>query len=70
MKRAMPLCETAKQRIDLKKGFLAAEYEMRRLFTDYEYKMAQLDEITSLCKKTPESEHMLAIKEIGVFIVA
>ena len=74
MKRATTLCETARQSIGLKKGSSAAEYEMKLLLADYEYKMAQLDsimdEITSLCKKIPESEQMLAIKGIGVITVA
>ena len=74
MKRATTLCETAKRSIGLKKGSSAAEYEMKLLLADYEYKMAQLDsimdEITSLCKKIPESEQMLAIKGIGVITVA
>lgn len=33
MKRATPLCETAKRRIGLKIGYLAAEYEMKLLWT-------------------------------------
>ena len=74
MKRATTLCETARRSIGLKKGSSAAEYEMKLLLADYEYKMAQLDsimdEITSLCKKIPESEQMLAIKGIGVITVA
>ena len=74
MKRATTLCETAKRSIGLKKGSSAAEYEMKLLLADYEYKMAQLDsimeEIESLCKKIPESEQMLAIKGIGVITVS
>ena len=74
MKRATTLCETAKRSIGLKKGSSAAEYEMKLLLQDYDYKMAQLEsvmeEIESLCKKIPESEQMLAIKGIGVITVA
>ena len=74
MKRATTLYETAKQSIGLKKGSSAAQYEMKLLLEDYEYKKAQLDsvmeEIESLCKKIPESEQMLAIKGIGVITVA
>jgi transposase len=74
MKRATTLCETAKKSIGLRKGSSAAEYEMKLLLADYEYKKAQLDsvmeEIESLCKKIPESEQMLAIKGIGVITVA
>ena len=74
MKRATTLCETAKRSIGLKKGSSAAEYEMKLLLADYEYKMAQLDsimeEIERLCKKIPESEQMLAIKGIGVITAA
>ena len=74
MKRATTLCEAAKRSIGLKKGTLATEYEMKLLLQDYEYKMAQLDsimeEIESLCKKIPESEHLLAIKGIGLITVA
>lgn len=74
MKRATTLCETAKRSIGLKKGASAAEYEMKLLLQDYEYKMAQLEsimeEIDSLCKKIPESEQMLAIKGIGMITVA
>lgn len=57
MKRATTLCETAKRSIGLKKGSSAAEYEMKLLLQDYDYKMAQLEsvmeEIESLCKKIP-----------------
>ena len=74
MKRATTLCETAKRSIGLKKGSSAAEYEMKLLLQDYDYKMAQLEsvmeEIESLCKKIPESEQMLAIKGIGLITVA
>lgn len=74
MKRATILCETARRSIGIRKGSSAAEYEMKLLLADYEYKMAQLDsimdEITDLCKKIPESEQMLAIKGIGVITVA
>lgn len=74
MKRATTLCETAKRSIGLKKGSSAAEYEMKLLLQDYDYKKAQLDsvmdEIESLCKKIPESEQMLAIKGIGIITVA
>lgn len=74
MKRATTLCETAKRSIGLKKGSSAAEYEMKLLLADYDYKMAQLDsimeEIESLCKKVPESKQMLAIKGIGLITVA
>ena len=74
LKRATILCETARRRIGLKKGSSAAEYEMKLLLADYEYKMTQLDaimeEIESLCKKIPESEQMLAIKGIGLITVA
>lgn len=74
MKRATTLCETAKLSIGLKKGTSAAEYGMKLLLQDYDYKMAQLEsimeEIESLCKKIPESEHMLAIKGIGIITVA
>ena len=74
MKRATTLCETAKRSIGLKKGSSAAEYEMKLLLQDYDYKKAQLDsvmeKIESLCKKIPESEQMLAIKGIGIITVA
>ena len=74
MKRATTLCEAAKRSIGLKKGSSAAEYEMKLLLQDYDYKMAQLEsvmeEIESLCKKIPESEQMLAIKGIGLITVA
>ena len=74
MKRATTLCETAKRSIGLKKGSSAAEYEMKLLLADYEYKKAQYDaimvEIERLCKKIPESGQMLAIKGIGVITVA
>ena len=70
MKRAT----TAKRSIGLKKGSSAAQYEMKLLLEDYEYKKAQLDavieEIEKLCRKIPESEQMLAIKGIGVITVA
>ena len=63
---ATTLCETAKRSIGLKKGSSAAQYEMKLLLEDYEYKKAQLDavmeEIEKLCRKIPESEQMLAIK--------
>ena len=74
MKRAMTLCETAKRSIGLKKGSKAAEYEMKLLLADYEYKQSQLasvmEEITRLCKQIPESGQMLAIKGIGIITVA
>lgn len=74
MKRATTLCETAKRSIGLKKGSSAAEYEMKLLLQDYDYKMAQhdsvMEEIESLCKKIPESKQMLAIKGIGLITVA
>lgn len=74
MKRATTLCETARRSIGLKKGSSAAEYEMKLMLADYEYKMTQLasimEEIESLCKKIPESEQMLAIKGIGLITVA
>ncbi len=74
MKRAMTLCEAAKLSIGLKKGTKAAEYEMKMLLQDYEYKQAQYDaimaEIERLCKSIPESERMLAIKGIGIITVA
>lgn len=60
MKRATPLCETAKESIGLKKGTAAAEYEMKMLLHDYEHKKAQLDEIMEeikkLCEQIPESK--------------
>ncbi|MBR5650322.1 IS110 family transposase [Pseudobutyrivibrio sp.] len=74
LKRATTLCETAKRSIGLKKGMTAAEFEMKMLLQDYDYKMAQLEaimeEIESLCKKIPESEQLLAIKGIGLITVA
>ena len=74
MKRAETLCETAKQSIGLKKGSSAAEYEMKLLLSDYEYKMAQLDSITEeinkLCNDIPASKQLLAIKGIGIITVA
>ncbi len=74
MKRATTLCETAKRSIGLKKGAWAAEYEMKLLLADYEYKKAQYDaimiEIERLCKEIPESGQMLAIKGIGVITAA
>lgn len=66
MKRASTLCETAKRSIGLKKGSTAAEYEMKLLLQDYDYKMAQpdsiMEEIESLCKKIPESGQSLPSK--------
>jgi transposase len=74
IKRATTLCETAERSIGLRKGSSAAEYEMKLLLQDYDYKKAQLDsimeEIESLCKKIPESEQMLAIQGIGLVTVA
>ena len=74
MRRAMTLCETAERSIGLRKGTKAAEYEMKMLIQDYEYKQAQYDsimeEIEHLCKEIPESERMLAIKGIGLITVA
>jgi len=74
MKRATTLCETAGRSIGLKKGSSAAEYEMKLLLADYEYKMSQLasimEEITRLCKQIPESGQMLTIKGIGIITVA
>lgn len=74
MKRATTLCETAKESIGLKKGTAAAEYEMKMLLRDYEYKKAQLEEIMEeikkLCEQIPESKQMLAIKGIGLITVA
>lgn len=74
IKRAEILCETAKHSIGLRKGSSAAEYEMKLLLADYEYKKAQLDsimeEIEKLCQRIPESEQMLAIKGIGLITVA
>jgi transposase len=74
MKRAMTLWETAKRSIGLKKGTTAAEFEMKMMLEDYDYKMTQLnsimEEIESLCKKIPESEQLLAIKGIGLITVA
>lgn len=74
MKRATTLCETAKESIGLKKGTAAAEFEMKMLLRDYEYKKAQLDEIMEeikkLCEQIPESKQMLAIKGIGLITVA
>ena len=70
----MTLCETAERSIGLRKGTKAAEYEMKMLIQDYEYKQAQYDsimeEIEHLCKEIPESERMLAIKGIGLITVA
>lgn len=74
MKRATTLYETAKRSIGLRKGTMAAEFEMKMLLEDYDYKMAQLntimEEIESVCKKIPESEQLLAIKGIGLITVA
>ena len=74
MKRAMTLWETAKRSIGLKKGTTAAEFEMKMMLEDYDYKMTQLnsimEEIESLCKKIPESKQLLAIKGIGLITVA
>ena len=73
-KRAETLWETAKRSIGLKKGTTAAEFEMKMMLEDYDYKMTQLnsimEEIESLCKKIPESEQLLAIKGIGLITVA
>lgn len=73
IKRATTLCETAERSIGLRKGSSAAEYEMKLLLQDYDYKKAQLDsvmeEIESLCKKIPESEQMLASQGIGLVTV-
>ena len=74
MKRATTLCETEKCNIGLKKGSLAARYEMKLLLEDYEYKKAQLgvvmEEIEKRCRKIPRSGQILAIKGIGVIAVA
>lgn len=42
MKRVMLLCETAKRSIGLKKGASAAQYEIKLLLEDYEYKKHSL----------------------------
>ena len=74
MKRAKTLCETAANSIGLKKGTRAAEFELKMILQDYDYKKAQLEEIMKeireTCKRIPESEQMLAIKGIGLITVA
>lgn len=47
---------------------------MKMLLADYDYKKAQYDSIMEesarLCREMPESEQMLAIKDIGLIAVA
>ena len=66
MKRATTLCETAKRSIGLKKGSSAAQYEMKLLLEDYEYKKAQLDavmeEIESCAGRYPKASRCLPSK--------
>mgnify|MGYP003022646502 FL=1 len=74
IKRATTLYETAQHSIGLKNGRNAAEYEMKLLLQDYDYKQAQyesvMEELEHLCRQIPESEQMLAIKGIGLITVA
>lgn len=74
IKRATTLYETAKNSIGIKNGTNAAEYEMKLLLQDYDYKQAQyeavMEELERLCQKIPESRQMLAIKGIGLITVA
>ena len=74
IKRAKTLCEAARTSIGSNHGTQAAEYEMRLLLDDYEYKKAQYDasmeEMERLCQQIPESEKLLAIKGIGLITVA
>lgn len=74
IKRAMTLYKAAEESIGLSEGTNAAEYEMRLILEDYDYKKKQYDDIMeqmeSTCKKVPGSEQMLAIKGIGLITVA
>lgn len=74
MKRAKTLCDTAAQSIGVNEGIKAAEFEMKMMLQDYDYKHAQLEEIMNelqeICKQIPESEQLLAIKGIGLITVA
>ena len=74
IKRATTLYETAQHSIGLKNGRNAAEYEMKLLLQDYDYKQAQyesvMEKLEHLCRQIPESEQMLAIKGIGLITVA
>lgn len=74
MKRAKTLCEAAKMSIGQHNGTQAAEYEMKLLLADYDYKMAQynatMEEMERLCRQIPECEKLLAIKGIGLITVA
>ena len=74
MKRAKTLCEAARMSIGQHNGTQAAEYEMKLLLADYDYKMAQynatMEEMERLCQQIPECEKLLAIKGIGLITVA
>lgn len=74
IKWATTLYETAKNSIGIKNGTNAAEYEMKLLLQDYDYKQAQyeaeMEELERLCQKIPESRQMLAIKGVGLITVA
>ena len=74
IKRAKTLCNAAEKSIGQSNGIQAAEYEMRLLLADYDYKMAQYNatmaEMERLCQQIPESERLLAIKGIGLITVA
>lgn len=74
IKRATTLYETARNSIGIKNGTNAAEYEMKLLLQDYDYRQAQyeavMEELECLCRKIPESRQMLAIKGIGLITVA
>ena len=74
IKRATTLYETAQHSMGLKNGRNAAEYEMKLLLQDYDYKQAQyesvMEKLEHLCRQIPESEQMLAIKGIGLITVA
>lgn len=73
-KRAMTLCETAAKSIGLRKGSKAAEFELKMILQDYDYKQAQLEEIMKeiqeACQQIPGSKQLLAIKGVGLITVA
>lgn len=74
MKRAITLCETAAKSVGLRQGSKAAEFELKMMLQDYDYKQAQLEEIMKeiqeVCRQIPGSERLLAIKGIGLITVA
>jgi len=74
IKRATTLYKTAQNSIGIKNGTNATEYEMKLLLQDYDYKQAQyeavMEELERMCQQIPESKQILAIKGIGLIIVA